>query len=207
MVSCLNFLVSLKYLLHFPILSIIVGSNLIAIRNVDAFEYPYINADEDDFCYDIFNKDQCLYLQHISKIVANKFEQQNEDSRINFNEEYLLGKNHLIEKTRNWTGDKFLQMDREWKSNLEHEKFALVNEMLQMKREVTLLKKQLKHVGIIESNKKDAETHDKTHHLNRLLNHINSLGSLNYDENELGTLKNLEKYGFSNLSIVSVQIS
>ena len=83
-----------KYLiLQVPFVALTVGQGAITGQNQEGSNYYHLTTNEDDFCYDIFNIDQCLYLKYIT----NKSKEQNEDGKLKFEEEPSGSKNHSMQ--------------------------------------------------------------------------------------------------------------
>ena len=156
---------------------VIFKENVMAVNN-HSNGVSYITLTENDMCSDIFNHDQCMYMQRVIKVVVDEFKQD----KINLEQEK--------------------QQD---KMKFEEEKTILVDQIIQIKHEVKLLKKLFKKTQRLNNDKlRNNNKNSQSMQIHKLLTDVDPLFSKYYDDYQWANDIDLGKDGMANITRVSI---
>ena len=148
-----------------------------------------------DFCSNMFTHDQCMYMQNVIKAVIAEIQQKMENQELAVDKKY----DQLRVKFEKVIEDQKIEHEKD-KSDFEEEKAIIFDQVLSIKKEVKLLKKQFEEkaqfpptrVNIIKDVIQQNESID---HDERIPTNVfdDWLANLYYQDNGITNLTNIEQ--------------
>ena len=155
---------------------------VIAFNNQDGFSAATMA--ETDVCSDLFNNQQCIFMQNVMKTVINKVE-----------EEKLEFKRQLESEVSARKKEKF---------KFEKEKSIFFNQITNIRQEIKTVKLELKH----KLNTKNSYTNDKKYSWRPTGQSQNDVDPLqSHYHNDYSWKNDVNDFGYENSSLTSVSMN